>query len=94
MQVEGTIPAGLEGGLYLRTGSNARCWPPTGFSFSVQKEKVKVFESLSLGRVHAFGPDAMLHRVSLETSAEENESLEAIYSNSWIQAKKENRQKK
>ena len=35
----------------------------------------------------------MLHRVSLETSAEGNKSLEAIYSNSWIQAKKkENRQ--
>ena len=30
----------------------------------------------------------MLHRVSLETSAEDNKSLEAIYSNSWIQANK------
>ena len=64
MQVEGEIPLELEGGLYLRTGPNPRCWPPSG-------------------RVHAFGPDAMLHRVSLEAAA--NGSLEAVYTNSWIQ---------
>ena len=61
---------------------------PHRFFILDTEEKGKVFESLSLGRVHAFGPDAMLHRVSLETSAEDNKSLEAIYSNSWIQANK------
>ena len=30
IQVEGRIPARLEGGLYLRTGANPRCWPPSG----------------------------------------------------------------
>ena len=35
------------------------------------------------GRVHAFGADAMLHRVSLEAAADG--SVEAIYSNSWIE---------
>ena len=34
MQVEGRIPVGLEGGLYLRTGPNPRCWPPSGFKLS------------------------------------------------------------
>ena len=61
---------------------------PHRFFIVGTEEKGKVFESLSLGRVHAFGPDAMLHRVSLETSTEDNKSLEAIYSNSWIQANK------
>ena len=35
------------------------------------------------GRVHAFGPDAMLHRVSLEAASDGY--LEVVYSNSWIQ---------
>ena len=60
---------------------------PHRFFILDTEEKGKVFDEF-LGRVHAFGPDAMLHRVSLETSAEDNKSLEAIYSNSWIQANK------
>jgi len=63
-KVDGRIPVGLEGGLYLRTGPNPRCWPPSG-------------------RVHAFGPDAMIHRVSLEAAG--NGTVQAVYSNSWIQ---------
>ena len=38
---------------------------------------------LASGRVHAFGPDAMVHRVSLEAAG--NGSVEAVYTNSWIQ---------
>ena len=45
--------------------------------FKVLKHCIKT------GRVHAFGPDAMIHRVSLEASA--NGAVEVIYSNSWIQ---------
>ena len=41
------------------------------------------FAFFDSGRVHAFGADAMLHRVSLE--AADDGSLDAVYSNSWIQ---------
>ena len=41
------------------------------------------FAFFDSGRVHAFGADAMLHRVSLEAAIDG--SLEAIYSNSWIE---------
>ena len=40
-------------------------------------------DRLVSGRVHAFGADAMLHRVSLEADAKGG--VDAVYSNSWIQ---------